>query len=137
MIRLLRRSSLLPVLALGFSDAVVAVYMVLYTWQSVLLHSNVRICFGPLRWILASPEFHHWHHSKDHEAVNKNFAGQLPFLDLFFGTAHMPRGRRPTAYGIDQRIRQNYLYQLVHPFRPGSAAENFVLGISEPLILHD
>src|ERR1700686_979700 len=57
--------SLLPAFALGFSDVAIGVYMILYGLQSVLSHSNVRINFGPLRWVLASPEFHHWHHSRN------------------------------------------------------------------------
>jgi len=109
--------SLVPVFVLGFSDPVVVAYTMLYFWQSVLVHSNVQISFGPLKWILASPEFHHWHHSKDHKARDRNFAAQLPFLDVLFGTAYMPFGYRPTAFGIDEPVRQNYLSQLVHPFR--------------------
>ena len=67
--------------------------MLIYGWQSVLIHSNVRLNFGPLRWLLASPEFHHWHHSNYREARNKNFAGQVPVLDYLFGTLHLPPGR--------------------------------------------
>jgi sterol desaturase/sphingolipid hydroxylase (fatty acid hydroxylase superfamily) len=61
-----------------------------------------------LRWLLASPEFHHWHHSNHREARNKNFAGQVPVLDYIFGTLHLPRGRKPTKYGLDQPIPQTY-----------------------------
>jgi sterol desaturase/sphingolipid hydroxylase (fatty acid hydroxylase superfamily) len=109
--------SLLPIFALGFSDAAIGAYMILYGWQSVLIHSNVRINFGPLRWLLSSPEFHHWHHSRDPEARDKNFAGQLPLLDVLFGTLHMPRGRMPSKYGLDQPIPATYPAQLLHPFR--------------------
>ena len=91
--------------------------MILYGWQSVLIHSNVRINFGPLRWLLASPEFHHWHHSRDREARDKNFAGQLPLLDLLFGTSYMPPGRMPSKYGLDQPVPATYPAQLLYPFR--------------------
>jgi sterol desaturase/sphingolipid hydroxylase (fatty acid hydroxylase superfamily) len=109
--------SLLPVFTLGFSDVAIGVYMILYGWQSVLIHSNVRINFGPLRWLLASPEFHHWHHSRDREARDKNFAGQLPLLDLLFGTSYMPPGRMPSKYGLDQPVPATYPAQLLYPFR--------------------
>lgn len=122
--------SLLPIFALGFSEAVIGALMLLYAWQSVLIHSNLRIKFGPLRWVLASPEFHHWHHSKDPETRDKNFAGQLPLLDVLFGTLHMPRGRLPTAYGIDAPMPQNYLLQLAHPFRGATHSANQVDGVS-------
>ena len=92
--------SLVPVVALGFSGWAITVYALLYQWQSVLIHANVRIGFGPLRLLFASPEFHHWHHSRDLEARDRNFAGQLSLLDALFGTLHMPRGQTPTAYGL-------------------------------------
>jgi sterol desaturase/sphingolipid hydroxylase (fatty acid hydroxylase superfamily) len=57
-------ASLIPMLAFGFSDWAVAVHVVSYRWQSVLLHSNVRLPLGRLAWLLATPEFHHWHHSQ-------------------------------------------------------------------------
>jgi sterol desaturase/sphingolipid hydroxylase (fatty acid hydroxylase superfamily) len=109
--------SLLLVFAPGFSDVAIGAFMMLYGWQSILIHSNVRINFGPLRWLLASPEFHHWHHSRDNEARDKNFAGQLPLLDVLFGTLYMPRGRRPSKYGLDQPIPAFYPAQLLYPFR--------------------
>jgi len=109
--------SLLPVFAFGFSEVIIGAYMTLYAWQSVLIHSNVRIEFGPFRWVLASPEFHRWHHSNDQIARDKNFAGQLPVLDVLFGTLHMPRGKTPKSYGVDERIPTTYLSQLVYPFQ--------------------
>src|SRR5262249_44642534 len=109
--------SLLPVFALGFSEAAIAAFALLYQWQSILLHSNISVGFGPLRWLIASPDFHHWHHSKEVAARDKNFAGQLSLLDVLFGTAHMPRGQVPSQYGIDERLPPTYVTQLLHPFR--------------------
>ena len=109
--------SLIPVLAFGFSEAAIVVFAVLYQWQSILIHSNVRIGFGPLRWLIVSPEFHHWHHSNDRVARDKNFAGQLSVLDMVFGTAHMPHGQLPSQYGIDEPLPKTYVPQLLHPFK--------------------
>jgi sterol desaturase/sphingolipid hydroxylase (fatty acid hydroxylase superfamily) len=108
--------SLIPVVALGFSEWAIGIYALLYQWQSILIHSNVQIGFGPLRWLVASPEFHHWHHSNDLEARDKNFAGQLSFLDALFGSIHMPHGQAPTAYGLDRPMPQRYAFQLLYPF---------------------
>jgi sterol desaturase/sphingolipid hydroxylase (fatty acid hydroxylase superfamily) len=108
--------SLVPVFALGFSEWVIGVYALLYQWQSVLIHSNVRVGFGPLRLLFASPEFHHWHHSNHREARDRNFAGQLSFLDALFGSLHLPRGQIPTSYGLDRPLPQRYVPQLLYPF---------------------
>lgn len=109
--------SLIPLFLLGFSDQAVGIHSTIYLVQSYLVHSNLRLKFGPLRWLLATPEFHHWHHSNQREAWDKNFAGQLPFLDALFGTAHMPKGRMPTVYGVDDPVPSTYLEQFAYPFR--------------------
>jgi sterol desaturase/sphingolipid hydroxylase (fatty acid hydroxylase superfamily) len=109
-------ASLAPVFMLGYSlDAVVA-FGLLYQWQSIFLHSNLRIGFGPLRLLVASPKFHHWHHCNDRTAYDKNFAGQLPFIDVLFGTFHMPKGQVSEKYGLDQKVPQTFIAQLLYPF---------------------
>ena len=132
--------SLVPVATLGFSEWAIAIYVVLYQWQTILIHANVRIRFGPLRFLLASPEFHHWHHSSDREARDRNFAAQLPFLDALFGTLHMPKGQMPTRYGLDQPMPQHYVRQLIYPFtgdrifqsKPGTAALTETIQVPAP-----
>jgi sterol desaturase/sphingolipid hydroxylase (fatty acid hydroxylase superfamily) len=108
--------SLLPVFALGFSGVAIAAFALIYGWHSILLHANVRIKFGPLRWLIASPEFHHWHHANQREAYDKNFAGQLSILDVLFRTAYMPQGRMPSRYGTDDPVPRMYLSQFMYPF---------------------
>jgi len=119
---LTKSASYLPVFALGFALEPILVFALLYQWQSLLIHANTRIGFGPLRWIVASPRFHHWHHANCPEARDKNFAGQLSLLDLCFGTLYFPRGRIPERYGTDDPVPRSYLAQLAYPFAQKSAA---------------
>jgi sterol desaturase/sphingolipid hydroxylase (fatty acid hydroxylase superfamily) len=107
----------IPLFVLGFKKEVFGAYLVLAQLQAIFIHANVRFRFGPLRWLLATPEFHHWHHSNDAEAMNKNFAGQLPWLDALFGTLHLPRRRMPQTYGIHEPMPEGYLKQMFFPFR--------------------
>ena len=60
----------------------------------------MRFHFGPLRWLMATPQFHHWHHGAEREAVDKNFAVHLPVLDRLFGTCYLPGDRWPASYGL-------------------------------------
>jgi sterol desaturase/sphingolipid hydroxylase (fatty acid hydroxylase superfamily) len=108
--------SLVPVATLGFSEWTIVIYVLFYQWQTVFIHANVRIGFGPLRFLFASPEFHHWHHSSEREARDRNFAAQLSFVDALFGTLHMPKGQTPRVYGLDQPMPQHYVRQLLYPF---------------------
>ncbi|MFQ5564898.1 MAG: sterol desaturase family protein [Paracoccaceae bacterium] len=114
-------ASLLPVFALGFSGQALVIYAFIYQWQTLLVHSNVKIDFGPFKWLLASPQFHHWHHGNQPEAYNTNFAAQLPFIDLIFGTFHLPEKRMPEKYGIDEELPDYYHQQFIYPFikKPG------------------
>jgi len=105
-----------PLYMLGFSKGSFGGVLVLLTFQAIFVHANVRLTFGPLRWLIATPEFHHWHHSNDPSHYNSNFAGEFPLLDALFGTLHLPKGARPAAYGTDHPLPEGYLRQLAMPF---------------------
>jgi sterol desaturase/sphingolipid hydroxylase (fatty acid hydroxylase superfamily) len=115
---LVKGTSYVPVFALGFSDAAIIIAALIYQWQALLIHSNVKLNFGPFKWLVASPEFHHWHHSNHAEACNTNFAGQLAFWDVIFRTSYLP-GPLPEKYGVDDPVPRDYLMQLVYPFASG------------------
>jgi sterol desaturase/sphingolipid hydroxylase (fatty acid hydroxylase superfamily) len=115
---LTKGASILPIIALGFSPGAIAAYAALYHWQALLIHSNVKINFGPLAHIFASPHFHHWHHANHKEAYDKNFAGQLSFLDALFGTMHMPPERMPERYGTNMPVPKSYGSQMLYPLQP-------------------
>jgi sterol desaturase/sphingolipid hydroxylase (fatty acid hydroxylase superfamily) len=119
---LTKSASLIPVLALGFADVALAVFGTMYVWQSILIHSNTRIRFGPLRWILASPQFHHWHHANERCAFDKNFAAQLPFIDALARTLYLPEQRMPEKYGTDTEVPAYYHQQMMFPFLPRKIA---------------
>jgi lathosterol oxidase len=108
-----------PIYVFGFSEAPLFAYIAFVSVQATFIHANVRFEFGPLRFLLATPQFHHWHHAAEREAVDKNFAVHLPVIDRLFGTYYQPAGRWPAAYGIagGERMPDGYWRQLVYPLR--------------------
>jgi len=89
---------------------------VFVTLLAIFQHANVRFRFPGVRWIINTPEWHHWHHAIDAEARDKNFG--LPVVDKLFGTAYLPQDRRPTGFGVPDPVPQDgYLRQLAYPFR--------------------
>ncbi|TIU26733.1 MAG: sterol desaturase family protein, partial [Mesorhizobium sp.] len=80
--------SLVPVFLLGFSNSAIALFALIFQAHALLLHANVRLNIGPIRWLIASPQFHHWHHANERAAYDKNFAAQLSFIDKLFGTMY-------------------------------------------------
>ena len=111
-------AAVVPVFALGFSDAAIAIYAAIYYWQSMFLHSNINVNLGPLRYIVALPQFHHWHHANQPDAYDKNFAVQLALFDFIFGTHHLPGEAVPERYGTPTPVPRDYVSQMVFPFRP-------------------
>jgi sterol desaturase/sphingolipid hydroxylase (fatty acid hydroxylase superfamily) len=108
--------SLLPVFILGYSDASLGLFAIVYFWHSLLLHSNVTIGFGPLNRVVASPRFHQWHHANDRAAHDKNFAAQLSIIDRLFGTYYVP-DHAPARFGTDDAVPRSYLRNLTYPLR--------------------
>lgn len=103
---------------LGFPLKALAGYVLFLTFYSALLHANLNWSFGPLRYVIASPLFHRWHHTTEEEALDKNYAAVFPLLDLVFGTFYMPRGVPPTRFGTSRtRVPDSYIRQLAFPFQ--------------------
>ena len=111
-----RAVTFVPLYALGFTKETFGAYLVFAIFVAVFNHANVRFRFRFLRRLIVTPEYHHWHHSNDPEARNKNFSGQLPVLDRLFGTLYLPENKRPQTYGIDEPMPEGYLAQLKFPF---------------------
>jgi sterol desaturase/sphingolipid hydroxylase (fatty acid hydroxylase superfamily) len=107
-----------PIFVLGFSQPALMVYVFIVAAQATFIHANVRWEFRPVRALIATPAFHHWHHSAEREAVDKNFAVHTPLWDILFGTYYLP-DRWPTAYGLCGRrdVPARWMTQLMYPFR--------------------
>ena len=116
-----RVASLAPLVALDLTPAAIGLFIAVYGWQSWLVHANVRVPYGPLRWALVSPEFHHWHHAADRDAYDMNFASMLSCWDLVFGTACV-RDREPERYGISDPVPAGYMKRFSYPFRRPAAS---------------
>lgn len=97
---------LAPAIALllgaGIDAEITGVIAIIQIALGLFFHANVRLRLRLLDRIVANPEFHHWHHANETDAIGHNYAGALPIWDLIFGTYFMPRTeRRPAHYGVD------------------------------------
>jgi sterol desaturase/sphingolipid hydroxylase (fatty acid hydroxylase superfamily) len=103
----------------GLADPVVTAYALFGTLWSFVVHANVKWRFGALESLIATPAFHHWHHTKDGpELINKNYAAILPFVDRLFGTLYLPKDQWPKKYGIDShKVANGLIGQLIQPFK--------------------
>ena len=102
----------------AFSYFPLYAYVAIVALQAVAAHANIRIPFGPLKYLLVTPQYHHWHHSDDPDFYDKNFAIHFPLIDRLFGTYHLPGDEWPESMGLgEEQFPKGYLRQLVYPFR--------------------
>lgn len=115
---LTRMLILLALVLCGFSVMVVNAYVAFVAFQAVFDHANVSVNPGWFRYIFVTPNFHHWHHSQDREALDKNYAAHFSFLDYLFGTAVNSQKMWPEKYGVlGGYVPKGFFKQLVWPFK--------------------
>lgn len=108
---------LAPIFVLGFSKEVIDAYIVIVGFQAVFNHANVSVRLGPLRYLIVTPNFHHWHHSQDQEALDRNYAAHFAFLDYAFGTAVKSDREWPSDYGVlGDYVPNGFVKQFKFPF---------------------
>jgi sterol desaturase/sphingolipid hydroxylase (fatty acid hydroxylase superfamily) len=109
-----------PLYALGLAgpgtgaNAAPVMLILVGTLWGFFVHSNLRLRMGPFEWLLSTPAFHHWHHSRvDH--INHNYASMLPVLDRIFGSHYLPP-TWPAQYGTETELPASFSGQLLAPF---------------------
>ena len=110
------RGFVLAPLMLGFSQTIILWYLVFVTLHATWTHCN----FGPnVKWLeklLVMPRYHHWHHTSQKEAIDKNFAIHFPWIDKLFGTYYFPE-TWPEQYGLaGEEIAPTFVGQTIRPF---------------------
>ncbi|MEO6537654.1 MAG: sterol desaturase family protein [Ferruginibacter sp.] len=112
-----RAMTFIPLYVLGFSTAVFNVYIIFIAIHAVLIHANTRINFGSLKYIITTPQYHHWHHCEDPAYYGKNFASIFPFIDMMFGTYYLPGKVWPAGTGVhESQYPKGFLKQSIYPF---------------------
>tara|TARA_R110001592_G_scaffold20926_25_gene84896 strand:+ start:24277 stop:25077 length:801 start_codon:yes stop_codon:yes gene_type:complete len=106
---------------LGFSGNSIVIAILLLRILNFVIHANLNLKYDkPLRYILASPHYHRWHHANQKSAYDKNFAGAFPFWDMLFGTYYHPE-ELPKAYGLSSNETKFYPKYatgwLLYPFK--------------------
>ena len=109
---------LAPLFVIGFSEGVINAYILIVGFQAVFNHANVHLPWGPLKYLIVTPDFHHWHHSQDDEAIDKNYAAHYSFLDYLFGTAVKSEKKFPEHYGVvGDYMPDGFINQQLFPFK--------------------
>lgn len=112
--------SLLPLALLGTPAPVLALFDAFALMHLMLQHSNIRLRHGALSHVIATAEFHRWHHSQLRADGESNYASFFSLWDHLFGTFHKPTSRNPPEQiGLydGAAMPDGWLGQLRFPFR--------------------
>jgi len=114
------RGFILVPMMLAFSQTIILVYLVFVTLHATWTHCNCRLNVKWLEPFLVMPRYHHWHHTSQKEAIDKNFAIHFPWIDRLFGTYYYP-DHWPEKYGLDHElIPDGFIRQTWQPFFKGN-----------------
>lgn len=107
----------IPAVILGAEMQVIYLATTFSVMHGFWQHCNARVHFGWLNYIVASPELHRWHHSKDMTLANNNYGSNLIIWDLVFGTWLLPNKEiNPKQIGVKDMPADGVLKQILMPF---------------------
>ncbi len=117
----------LPLVILGIDWRVMLGIAVFGTLMQDLNHANIRVSWGPLRYVFNSPMMHVWHHDVElHGKGGQNFGIVLSVWDWLFKTVYWPSDAdHPEKLGFAGMERYptwllpRFIYPLQKAFRRG------------------
>jgi sterol desaturase/sphingolipid hydroxylase (fatty acid hydroxylase superfamily) len=109
--------AMVPLYLLGTTKEALDIYVAFAAFQAVYVHANVSIPTGPFKFILATPQYHHWHHSSQAPAIDTNYSVHTPLFDWLFKTYHMPVEHWPSHYGTVKPLPKTFFGQMFYPFK--------------------
>jgi sterol desaturase/sphingolipid hydroxylase (fatty acid hydroxylase superfamily) len=114
-----------PFFMFEHSFATIVAVVWLRHWHTRIYHSNIRSNFGPLRYVLVTPQSHRVHHSMEPRHFDTNFGLTFSIWDHLFGTQYRGYDEYPDT-GIDDKtypyeqsgdsLLSSLMEQLIYPF---------------------
>jgi sterol desaturase/sphingolipid hydroxylase (fatty acid hydroxylase superfamily) len=106
---------MVPLYLLGASKEALDIHVAIAAFQAVYIHSNMKAEIGFINTLFVDVRFHHWHHSSQPEAIDKNYCAHLPLWDKLFKTYYNPK-HWPDKYGTVSPLPKGFWKQMWYPF---------------------
>lgn len=91
-----------------------------------LNHSNIKLTWGPLKYVFNNPVMHLYHHAYElpKGKYGVNFGISLSLWDYLFGTHYIPEtsGKIPLGFSGDEEIPRGFIKQQLFGFRRRKSA---------------
>lgn len=86
-------------------------------------HANIKITWGPLKYLINNPVMHLYHHAHDFPkgTYGVNFGISLSLWDYIFGTHHIPEDSGTIELGFpgDDEFPKDFIHQNTYGFKHG------------------
>jgi sterol desaturase/sphingolipid hydroxylase (fatty acid hydroxylase superfamily) len=118
----------IPLLMLGMQQQEIYWIALVLVWQARLYHGNIRTNFGPLRYLIVTPQSHRIHHSLEARHQDRNFGAFFSIWDWLFGTQYRGHTEYPDTGVADPTfplersagpfsLLLTPVRQMIYPFR--------------------
>jgi sterol desaturase/sphingolipid hydroxylase (fatty acid hydroxylase superfamily) len=92
--------------------------IVFYILHNKYVHMDLPFEHGPLKYIIASPVYHRWHHADVPKAYGKNLANVMPIYDVMFGTYYNPGKCNEPMGALETGVEdKSAIAIMTYPFR--------------------
>jgi sterol desaturase/sphingolipid hydroxylase (fatty acid hydroxylase superfamily) len=116
-----------PLLMLTVDTPKIIYFTLFIVWHARLYHSNIKTDFGPLRYIIVTPQSHRVHHSVETKHFDTNFGALLSIWDYLFQTQYKSYNEYPET-GINEyfphedtitglSLLETPIAQMIYPFQ--------------------
>ena len=108
---------MLSLYLVGADKVALDIYVAIAALQAIVIHCNLGFSWGWLKYLIVTPQYHHWHHSSEQPAIDTNYAAHTPLFDRLFGTYHLPGKYWPAEYGTTKKLPKTFVGQFLYPFK--------------------
>lgn len=102
----------MPLVFVGFDPRLVALLLALDLRYQFFLHTEAKLSFGPLEWLLNTPSHHRAHHGRNEAYLDSNYGGVVIIFDRLFGTFRAERAEEPAVFGLKGRAPETNAVRL-------------------------
>ncbi len=109
----------IPLAMVGFGIQDFFIIHIIAVAVGHLNHANIKLTYGPLKYILNNPVMHLWHHAHHlpENSYGVNFGLSLSLWDYLFKTAYIPNHNANEPLGFDgiEKFPDTFIKQELYP----------------------
>jgi ornithine lipid hydroxylase len=111
-------AELAPLIVLGASNDVIALYTVFTATNGMMRHANIELRTTALSWVLSTADLHRWHHAREPEHSNANYGANLILVDVLLRTRKIGGTASPPVLGLPMAdFPRDFRGLMLAPFR--------------------